>query len=126
MIGNDAQNTPPTHALARRGIVGNVRGYLIYGDYRTANPAAAIIDAVAKGDVDVAVVWGPLAGYFAHRYGGLDITPVQPHGPMAFDIAMGVRRGEPGFKAEVDAALSANSAKIGRILAEYHVPVVAE
>ena len=68
MIGNDAQNTPPTHALARRGIVDNVRGYLIYGDYRTANPPAAIIDAVAKGDVDVAVVWGPLAGYFAQRY----------------------------------------------------------
>ena len=78
MIGNDAQNTPPTHALARRGIVDNVRGYLIYGDYRTANPPAAIIDAVAKGDVDVAVVWGPLAGYFAQQRGGLDITPVEP------------------------------------------------
>ena len=37
MIGNDAQNTPPTHALARRGIVENVRGYLVYGDYPTAN-----------------------------------------------------------------------------------------
>lgn len=131
MIGNDAQNTPPTHALARRGIVNNVRGYLIYGDYRTANPPEAIVDAVDKGDVDVAVVWGPLAGYFAQQRGGLDITPVQPafdgpQWPMVFNIAMGVRRGEPGFKAEIDAALSAESAKIANILAQYHVPLVAE
>jgi mxaJ protein len=92
MIGNDAQNTPPTHALARRGIVNNVRGYLIYGDYRAANPPEAIIDAVDKGDVDVAVVWGPLAGYFAQQRGGLDITPVHPafdgpQWPMVFNIA---------------------------------------
>jgi mxaJ protein len=131
MIGNDAQNTPPTHALARRGIVNNVRGYLVYGDYRTANPPEAIIDAVDKGNVDVAVVWGPLAGYFAQQRGGLDVTPVQPafdgpQWPMVFNIAMGVRRGEPGFKAEIDAALSAESAKIANILAEYHVPLVAE
>ena len=45
---------------------------------------------------------------------------------MVFNIAMGVRRGEPGFKAEIDAALSAESAKIANILAEYHVPLVAE
>jgi mxaJ protein len=131
MIGNDAQNTPPTHALARRGLVDNVRGYLIYGDYRTANPPAAIIDAVAQRDVDLAVVWGPLAGYFTHQSGGLDITPVEPtsdgpYWPMAFSIAMGVRRGEPGFKAEVDAALAAESTKIASILAEYYVPVIKE
>ena len=121
MIGNDAQNTPPAHALARRGIVDNVRGYMIYGDYRTANPPAAIIDAVAKGDVDVAVVWGPLAGYFAQQRGGLDITPVQPafdgpQWPMAFDIAMGVRRGEPGFKSEINRELVRNRAAIEAIL----------
>jgi mxaJ protein len=95
-----------------------------------SNPPAAIIDAVAKGDVDVAVVWGPLAGYFAGQLGGLDITSVEPASdgprfPMAFDIAMGVRVGEPVFKAEVDAALSADSAAITRILADYHVPLLA-
>ena len=60
MVGNDAMNTPPTHALARRGIINNVRGYMLYGDYQKPNPPAAIIDAVASGAVDVAVVWGPL------------------------------------------------------------------
>ena len=65
MVGSDAMNTPPAHALARRGIVQNVRGYMLYGDYRQPHPPSAIIDAVEDGDVDVAVVWGPMAGYFA-------------------------------------------------------------
>src|SRR3984957_7725136 len=65
MVGADAMNTPPAHALARRGIVQNVRGYMLYGDYRQPPPPSAIIDAVEDGDVDVAVVWGPMAGYFA-------------------------------------------------------------
>ena len=65
MIGDDCVNTPPAHALARRGIIDNVRGYMLYGDYAQPNPPAAIVEAVAAGDIDVAVVWGPLAGYFA-------------------------------------------------------------
>lgn len=129
MIGNDAQNTPPAHALARRGIIDNVRGYLIYGDYRDANPAGGILRAVTQGEIDVAVVWGPFAGYFAARDGALEVTPVAPlidgpQWPMVFDIAMGVRRNEPDFKADIERALVANRAGIAGILAEYHVPVV--
>ena len=78
MVGNDAQNTPPAHALARRGIIDNVRGFMLYGDYAKPNPPAAIVDAVARGDIDVAVVWGPLAGYFAAREPvSLTLTPVK-------------------------------------------------
>ncbi|MGI4880200.1 MAG: quinoprotein dehydrogenase-associated putative ABC transporter substrate-binding protein, partial [Janthinobacterium lividum] len=67
MVGNDASNTPPAHAMSRRGMTDNVRGFMLYGDYAKPNPPAAIIDAVASGDVDVAIVWGPLGGYFAAR-----------------------------------------------------------
>ena len=67
MVGNDQSNTPPAHALARRGIIANVRGYMLYGDYRKPNPPSEIMQAVQRGDVDVALVWGPLAGYFAAR-----------------------------------------------------------
>src|SRR5947209_8590624 len=67
VIGDDYTNTPPAHALSRRGIVGNVVGYTVYGDYAQPDPPARIIDAVAKGDIDVAIAWGPLAGYFAPR-----------------------------------------------------------
>src|SRR5689334_1267113 len=99
IIGDDYANTPPVHALAKRGIM-NIAGYTVYGDYRTSNPPARIIDAVVKGDVDMAVVWGPLAGYFARRQTvPLDIVPVSPEVdlpflPFVFDIAMGVRRGD--------------------------------
>jgi mxaJ protein len=67
MIGNDATNTPPAHAIASRGIIGNVRGYMIYGDYGRPNPPASIVDAIGEGKIDIALVWGPVAGYFAHR-----------------------------------------------------------
>ncbi|MFL5478628.1 MAG: quinoprotein dehydrogenase-associated putative ABC transporter substrate-binding protein, partial [Gemmatimonadaceae bacterium] len=67
LIGDDATNTPPAHALSNRNIITNVRGYSVYGDYRQPNPPARLIDAVARGDVDVGVAWGPLAGYFAKR-----------------------------------------------------------
>src|SRR5204863_223733 len=67
LIGNDGVNTPPAHALSRRGIVDNVRGFSVYADYAQPNPPARILDALIAGEIDVAVVWGPLAGYFALR-----------------------------------------------------------
>src|SRR3954466_10793571 len=67
MIGNDGVNTPPAHALANRGIIDTVVGYTVYGNYTEANPPARAVDAVAKGEVDVAIVWGPLGGYFAGK-----------------------------------------------------------
>ena len=132
MIGNDATNTPPTHALARRGITGNVRGYMLWGDYNKPNPPAAIVDAVAQGQVDVAVVWGPLAGYFAAQEPEkLRVTPVEPtfdgpQWPMAFDISMGLRRGDPAFQHDIEQALQRNHAAIQAILAAYHVPLSSD
>lgn len=132
MVGSDAMNTPPAHALARRGIVQNVRGYMLYGDYRQPHPASAIIDAVENGDVDVAVVWGPMAGYFAAQESTpLTIEPVQPWRdgrelPMAFYISMGVRRGDNALLQRLNDSLERNHAAISAILAEYHVPVLPD
>jgi mxaJ protein len=132
MVGSDAMNTPPAHALARRGIVQNVRGYMLYGDYRQPHPASAIIDAVENGDVDVAVVWGPTAGYFAAQASTpLTIEAVQPWRdgtelPMAFYISMGVRRGDNALLKRLDDSLERNHAAISAILAEYHVPVLPD
>ena len=128
MVGNDAMNTPPAHALARRGILENVRGFMLYGDYSRPDPAAAIVNAVSDGKVDVAVVWGPLAGYFGDRATHkLRLTPVSspmdgPQWPMVFDIAMGFRRDEPALKALIDRALARNHRAIDAVLASYHVP----
>lgn len=132
MVGNDAMNTPPAHALARRGLVENVRGYMLYGDYSRPNPPAAIIDAVADNDIDVAIVWGPLAGYFADiEPVPLTLTPVTPawdgpQSPMTFDISMAVRKSDATFKREVDAALDRNRSAIAAFLSAYHVPRLSE
>jgi quinoprotein dehydrogenase-associated probable ABC transporter substrate-binding protein len=128
LIGNDAMNTPPAHALARRGIVQNVRGYSVYGNYTNPNPPARIVDAVARGEIDVGLVWGPLAGYFATRsHTGLRVQPVTPvldDGvlPMTYSISMGVSRAEPQLRARVDQILRAQAPAIGKILDRYHVP----
>ena len=128
LVGEDGANPPPSEALARRGIVDNVRGYLVYGDYRERNPAAAIMDAVAKGEIDVAIVWGPVAGYFAARESvPLKVALVTPQNdgprvPMVFDINMGVRRDDPTLRDEINAALSKLRPKIDAVLANYGVP----
>jgi len=128
LVGEDGANPPPSEALARRGIVDNVRGYLVYGDYREQNPAAAIMDAVAKGEIDVAIVWGPVAGYFAGRESvPLKVALVTPQNdgprlPMVFDINMGVRKDDPTLRDELNAALSKLRPKIDAVLANYGVP----
>jgi len=130
LIGDDATNTPPAHALSKRNIITNVRGYTVYGDYRQANPPARLIDAVASGDIDGAIAWGPLAGYFADREAvPLDITPVSPQIdlpflPFVFDISMGVRRGNDALLAELNTIINRRRSEIDRILADYHVPRV--
>ncbi|HEY8611384.1 MAG TPA: substrate-binding domain-containing protein [Roseomonas sp.] len=128
IVGDDGFNAPPAHALARRGIVENIRGYNLYGDYSQPNPPARIVEAVAKREVDVAAVWGPLAGYFAKRQSvPLVLTPVRPQIdgprlPMVFDISMGVRREDEALQRELDAAMARNRDEIDAILTEYGVP----
>ena len=128
LIGDDYANTPPAHALARRGIVANVRGYRVTEDYSKPNPPARIIEAVAAGEIDVAVAWGPLAGYFASRQNvPLVISPVSsetdgPMLPLAYDISLGMRHGDKGLRSEIEAAMQRNRAAIDRILDDYGVP----
>ena len=128
LIGDDGANAPPVHALAARGIIRNVRGYSIYGDYRTPNPPAALIDAVVRREVDMAVAWGPLAGYFS-RHGQLDLTltPVSPEIdvpflPFVFDISMGVARENVALLEELNLFIASHRPKLDAILAEYNVP----
>jgi len=128
MIGDNAMNTPPAHSLARRGLIQNVRGYMLYGDYTKPNPPADIIRAVEKGDIDVAIVWGPLAGYFASQSTvPLRVEPVSPaldtaQYPMTFQIAMGVRRDNTALRDRLDSLLQREAPQITALLNDYHVP----
>lgn len=127
MIGDDFANTPPAHALAKRGVITNVRGYMIYGDYARDAPQAEIIEALARGDIDAAFVWGPVAGYFAPRQPvGLQWEPLAPADPsMAFSVAMGLRRGEEALNDDVQRALAGMRPSIEKILTKYGVPMLA-
>ncbi|MER9373043.1 substrate-binding domain-containing protein [Mesorhizobium sp. M0491] len=128
LIGDDGANSPPVQALGRRGIVGHLIGYPVYGDYSAPNPPARIVEAVANGEIDLAVVWGPLAGYFAQRQKvSLRITPVTPRIdgpqlPLMYDISMGVRREDDALRGDVNSALARHKAEIDAVLAQYGVP----
>jgi mxaJ protein len=130
VIGDDYANSPPADALGRRGITANLVGFSVYGDYGTPNPPARIIDAVAAGDVDVAVAWGPLAGYFARRAAvPLHLEPVSPQIdlpflPFVFDIAIGVRRGDDALRDRLSAILERRHRAIAALLRRYGVPQV--
>jgi mxaJ protein len=130
LIGDDGANAPPAHALARRGIVDNVVGFHVMGDYAEDSPPADIVRAVVDRTIDVAIVWGPLAGGFAARSKTpLVVTPLDEASDaglaMAFDIAVGVRSPDASLAAELDRALTAHRTEIEGILDAWHVPRVA-
>jgi len=105
---------------------------MLYGDYRQPNPPASIVEAVARGEVDVALVWGPLAGYFAARSPvPLRLDPVTPwmddmQWPMQFDVSVGVRRDDQKLLKEIDQALARRAGDIRHLLTAYHVPLVPQ
>ena len=128
ILGEQDDSLPPVHALTSRGIVRNLVGYSIFGNLAEENPAADLISAVTRKDVDVAIVWGPLAGYFTqHSTVPLDITPIQPDPanpalPLTFDIGLGVREGDTALKDQLDAELLRRHTEIDAILRSYGLP----
>jgi mxaJ protein len=126
ILGEDYANPPPVHELATRGIVDNVVGFQTF--YSSQNPPGRIIDAVASGKIDTAIVWGPAAGYFvAHQRVPMEVVPV-PSGkgdlPNAFNISMGVRPGNELLKADLEKAMASKQAEIRKILKDYGVPLL--
>jgi quinoprotein dehydrogenase-associated probable ABC transporter substrate-binding protein len=124
LIGNDLAASPPGHALVRGGATENVTGFLVYGD----GPAAArMVDALAAGSIDVALLWGPQAGYFAHR-APVPLAVAEAHAPdglpvpFEFGIAMGVRKSDRELRDRLDQILVRRKADIDAILDAYLVP----
>jgi mxaJ protein len=124
-VVGDGANTPPMDAFARRGMAKNLVGYTVFGDYSKPNPPARIVEAVSRGEVDIAVVWGPLAGFFADKYAvPLTLAPVPADGrlPFEFAISLAVRKGDEARRTTLDGILVTRRAEIEKILDEYHVP----
>lgn len=130
LIGYDATNTPPAHALAPRGIVGLVG----FGNFLNPDPKADhpqdIIDAVAKDSIDVAIVWGPKAGYWVPRQPvrltmvALPDSDLVSGMPFAFNMAMGVRHRDKALKAQLDSVIDRRRGEIVAVLQDYNVPML--
>jgi mxaJ protein len=124
LIGNDLAASPPGYVLARHGYTDNVRGFPLAGE----EPAAArAVAAIARGDIDAAVLWGPQAGYFARHAAApmrVNLLPTPQGQSFDFEIAMGVRRGDTALRDKLDDFIGRRQGDIDRILADYGVPRV--
>lgn len=127
LIGDDYAHTPPVHALLARGISANVTGFSTF--YGEEHHPGEIIAALERGDIDVAIAWGPVAGYFAKGAKiPLTLVPLPDDRtsglPFVFDIGIGVRRSDRDLKARLDEIVDRLRPAIAGILDEYHVPTV--
>ena len=120
--------TPPADILATNGLLGNLKPYHLVADTRRSSPARDAVLDVASGEVDVAFVWGPIAGYFAQQTDEpLLITPLLSEDSrirMNYRVSMAVRFNETDWKHTVNEALAAIQPQIDEILREYGVPLL--
>ncbi|HEX8106602.1 MAG TPA: substrate-binding domain-containing protein [Kofleriaceae bacterium] len=124
-------NTPPHDALGRRGIADNIVGYQLMFDsnFHAEEYLGKEVEDLIAGNLDVAMVWGPIAGYFAKKRGApLEIVPIDDPSDrgarFAFDISMGVRKGDKELKEQLEAALARRHDEIEHVLADFGVPLL--
>src|SRR5262249_14425205 len=124
---DDGVNLPPAHALGQRGLAANVVGFSLFPS--EGESPGKIIDAVASGEIGVAIVWGPLGGYFAKRESiPLRVTPVSaasdPSVRFTYEMSMGVRRADTAWREQLDGVLERRRKEILEVLGEFGVPLV--
>ncbi|HEU4733482.1 MAG TPA: substrate-binding domain-containing protein [Kofleriaceae bacterium] len=124
-------NTPPHEALGQRGIAENVVGYQLMFDsnFHAEDYPGKLVEDLVAGKLDVALVWGPIAGYFARKKGApIEIVPIEDRADgglrYAFDIAMGVKKGNKELKAKLEQALARRHDEIEHILEDFGVPLL--
>ncbi len=123
--------TPPATVLALNGLLGKVRPYQLTVDTRHTSPAEDMINDLAAGEIDAALLWGPMAGYYAKKTGGksLQVVPLvkESKGPrMAFRITMGIRPREPDWKRQLNDLIANHQDEINAILLDFGVPLLDE
>lgn len=124
--------SPPFDALAERGLAANLTTYTLFFDPRVTDDARRpikLLEDVITGDLDVAIAWGPMAGYFAKTKAAgstLTLSPLADDRvvPMTFEFSMGVRKGEQALKQQLEQALDRRRAEVTKILDDYGVPLL--
>src|SRR5579863_2065658 len=122
--------TPPATDMAVNGLMTNAKPYPLMIDTRYDSSAGAMIDDLNKGAIDAAVLWGPMAGFYAKKSNPpLHVTPLvhEKSGPqLVYRIGMGVRRADQNWKRLLNRLIQENQGEINKILVDYGVPLLDE
>ncbi len=122
--------TPPATFLAMDGLLGDIKSYALVVDTRVNSPTHDMMDDLDRGDIDVALLWGPIAGYYALKAKRqMTVVPLlkeQGGPPMVFRIVMGVRHSDQNWKRTLNKLISDNQSDIDAILRSYGVPLLDE
>jgi quinoprotein dehydrogenase-associated probable ABC transporter substrate-binding protein len=122
--------TPPATNMAANGLMTNAKPYPLMIDTRFDSSAAAMINDLMSGQIDVGVLWGPMAGYYARQANPpLHVTPLvkETSGPkLAYRIGMGVRPADQNWKRLLNRLIQENQAAINKILLDFGVPLLDE
>ena len=122
--------TPPASILAMHGLVANAKPFEVNADESAAKTTMTIIGEIASGELDAALLWGPVGGYYAERAGvPLKLVPLvkENAGPSTiYGITMGVRPNEPQWKHTINKLIAENQGEINVILEGYNVPLLDE
>ncbi|MES9941468.1 MAG: substrate-binding domain-containing protein [Candidatus Thiodiazotropha sp. 6PLUC2] len=120
--------TPPATLLSNYGLMGQVHPYHRTVDTRLFSPATQAIEDVAIGKIDIAVIWGPIAGYAAKQQSTpLTVIPLPAKVdsvPLAFNVSMGIRRRENNWKHQLNEELKKLAPDIEKILLQYDIPLL--
>jgi quinoprotein dehydrogenase-associated probable ABC transporter substrate-binding protein len=120
--------SPVTDWLLENGLIDQMVSYQTQSGDAERYPGEMVEKDLANGVIDVAFIWGPIAGYFAQQSKAVPIVaiPLKPHPGIQFDfeIAMAVRFGEAAYKQRIDEAIDKNRPQINAILAQYGVPLL--
>jgi quinoprotein dehydrogenase-associated probable ABC transporter substrate-binding protein len=122
--------TPPATNMTVNGLMANAKPYPLMVDTRIDSSAAAMIDDLTSGKIDAAILWGPLAGFYARKANPpLHVTPLvkETTGPrLAYRIGMGVRPADQNWKRQLNRLIQENQPAINRILLDFGVPLLDE
>ncbi|MEJ0096352.1 MAG: substrate-binding domain-containing protein [Methylocella sp.] len=122
--------TPPVTNLAVNGLLPNIKSYPLVVDTRYDAPTVDMMNDLEQGNIDVAILWGPIAGYFAKQAKSpVVVAPLikETTGPrMIFRMGMGVRHSDQEWKRLLNKAIAENQGEIDNILKDYGVPLLDE
>jgi quinoprotein dehydrogenase-associated probable ABC transporter substrate-binding protein len=122
--------TPPATFLAVNGLLAKAKSYPLVVDTRYDAPSVEMIEDLVKGNIDAAILWGPIAGYYSKKHGqSLHLMPLlkETGGPrMVYRIGMGVRHTDQEWKRLLNKLIAENRGAITKILLDYGVPLLDE